>query len=84
MHAKLASGLPIVTSRNTGAAEIITQKNEGMIVEDPANPKAIAEAIGYLLDPKVREPMGKSARSLAERFTQKRNAEAMLRIYRAL
>ena len=55
-----------------------------MIVEDPANPKAIAEAIGYLMDAKVREPMGNSARLLAERFTQKRNAEAMLKIYRAL
>jgi glycosyltransferase involved in cell wall biosynthesis len=53
-------------------------------VEDPANPKAIAEAIRYLMDPKVREPMGKFARLLAEQFTQKRNAEAMLRIYRAL
>jgi glycosyltransferase involved in cell wall biosynthesis len=55
-----------------------------MIVEDPSNPEAIAEAIGYLMDPKVREPMGKFARSLAERFTQKRNADAMLKIYRAL
>ena len=80
----LASGLPIVTSRNTGVAEIIEPKKEGMIVEDPSNPKAIAEAIVYLMDPKVREPMGKFARLLAERFTQKRNAEAMLRIYRAL
>ena len=80
----LASGLPIVTSRNTGVAEIITPKKEGMIVEDPANPKAIAEAIGYLMDPKVREPMNKFARSLAERFTQKRNAEAMLKIYQTL
>ena len=80
----MASGLPIVTSRNTGAAEIIEPKKEGMIVEDPANPKAIAEAIGYLMDAKVREPMGNSARLLAERFTQKRNAEAMLKIYRAL
>ena len=73
-----------MTSRNTGVAEIIEPKKEGMIVEDPSNPKAIAEAIVYLMDPKVREPMGKFARSLAERFTQKRNAEAMLRIYRAL
>tara|TARA_B100000315_G_scaffold93715_1_gene86175 strand:- start:326 stop:1060 length:735 start_codon:yes stop_codon:yes gene_type:complete len=80
----LASGLPIVTSQNTGAAEIITPKKEGMVVEDPANPEAIAEAIGYLMDSKVREPMGKFARLLAERFTQKRNAEAMLKIYRAM
>jgi hypothetical protein len=36
------------------------------------------------MDPKVREPMSKFARSLAERFTQKQNAEAMLKIYRAL
>ncbi|SVC66501.1 uncharacterized protein METZ01_LOCUS319355, partial [marine metagenome] len=43
--------------------------------------KAIAEAIDYLMNPKVREPMAKAARFLAEQFTQERNATEMLKIY---
>ena len=77
----LASGLPIITSRNTGASEIITPKKEGIILEDPSDTKSIAEAIDYLMDPKNREPMVKAARSLAEKFTQQRNASEMLKIY---
>jgi len=77
----LASGLPVITSQNTGASEIITPKKEGIILEDPSDSKSIAEAIDYLMDPKNREPMMKSARSLAEKFTQQRNASEMLKIY---
>ena len=77
----LASGLPIITSRNAGASEIITPKKEGIILEDPSDSKSIAEAIDYLMDPKNREPMVKAARSLAEKFTQQRNASEMLKIY---
>ena len=77
----LASGLPIITSQNTGASEIITPKKEGIILEDPSNSKSIAEAIDYLMDPKNREPMVSAARSLAEKFTQQRNASEMLKIY---
>ena len=41
----LASGLPIITSQNSGASEIITPKKEGIIMEDPSDSKAIAAAI---------------------------------------
>ncbi len=80
----LASGLPIIPSRNCGAAEIITPNKEGIVLEEPSDAKAIAEAIDYLMDPAIREPMGQSARSLAEKFTQERNAETMLIIYEKL
>jgi len=80
----LASGLPIITTRNCGAAEIITPKKEGIILEEPSDTKAIAEAIDYLMDSKVRESMGKSARLLAEKFTQEQNAAKMLKIYQEL
>ena len=35
----------------------------------------------YLMDSKTREPMRQSARLLAEKFTQERNASEMLQIY---
>ena len=80
----LASGLPIITSRNCGVAEIITHKKEGIILEEPSDVKAIAEAIDYLMDSKVRELMGQSARLLAEKFTQEQNAADMMKIYQKL
>ena len=80
----LASGLPIITSRNCGAAEIITPKKEGIILAEPSDSKAIAEAIDYLMDSKVRQKMGHSARLLAEKFTQERNAAEMFKIYKKL
>jgi len=80
----LASGLPIITSRNCGVAEIITPKKEGIILEEPSDSKAMAKAIDYLMDSKTREPMRQSARLLAEKFTQERNASEMLQIYQEL
>ena len=80
----LASGLPIITSRNCGAAEIITPKKEGIVLEDPSDYKAIADAIDFLMDSKIRESMGESARLLAEKFTQERNASEMLEVYQKL
>ena len=80
----LASGLPIITSRNCGVAEIITPQKEGIILEQPSDSKAMAKAIDYLMDSKNREPMRQSARLLAEKFTQERNASEMLQIYQKL
>ena len=80
----LASGLPIITSRNCGVAEIITPNKEGIILEEPSDSKAIAEAIDCLMDPKNRGLMANSARMLAEKFTQERNASVMIEIYQNL
>ena len=44
----------------------------------------MAKAIDYLMDSKTREPMRQSARLLAEKFTQERNASEMLQIYQEL
>ena len=80
----LASGLPIITTRNCGASEIIKPKKEGIVLEEPSDFKAIAEALDYMMDSKVRESMSRSARFLAEKFTQERNASEMLQIYKKL
>ena len=57
-------------------------KKEGIVLEEPSDAKAIANAINYLMDSKIREPMAQSARLLAEKFTQERNAAEMLKIYK--
>ncbi len=77
----LASGLPVVTSRASGAAEIITPGENGMVIEDPSDPKEIAAHLNILMNPSLRERMGEKARLLAEQFTWERTVREMLRVY---
>ena len=77
----LASGLPVVASSHSGAAEIIEPGKNGRVVENPSDPKEIAEHINPLFDSSVREEMGRRARLLAENFTQEKNLEEMLKVY---
>ena len=80
----LATGLPVITTRYCGAADIIINKKNGLVVQDPFNPEEIAENIRSLFDPSTRETMGKNARELAEQFPLERNSREMLEIYKSL
>jgi UDP-glucose:(heptosyl)LPS alpha-1,3-glucosyltransferase len=77
----LASGLSIVASSHSGAAEILEHGKNGMVIEDPSDPKEIAEHINSLFDSIARENMGRNARILAENFTQERNIKEMIAVY---
>tara|TARA_B100000686_G_scaffold250008_1_gene260106 strand:- start:609 stop:1739 length:1131 start_codon:yes stop_codon:yes gene_type:complete len=80
----LATGLPIITTKYCGAANIIDEKINGLIIEDPFNPQEIAKNINFLFDPSLRKSMGKRARDLAEQFPLERNKREMLEIYESV
>ena len=80
----LATGLPVITTKYCGAANIIDSRNNGLVVGDPYNPQEIAEKINYLFDFSVRESMGRKARELAEQFPLERNNREMLEIYKTI
>ncbi|MBI5892861.1 MAG: glycosyltransferase family 4 protein [Deltaproteobacteria bacterium] len=75
----MAAGLPVVTSRINGASEILADKEDGMIIEDPANPEEITEKIIPLLDIDKRNKMGEKARKKAEDYTIEKNVEGFLK-----
>ncbi len=77
----LASGLPVIASAKSGAAEIVRHGENGLVLADPADPEEIARHITTLFDAGLRERMGRAARALAEQFTPERNAQEMLAIY---
>ena len=80
----LATGLPVITTKYCGAAEIINEKQNGLIIEAPFNPQEIAKNINFLFNPSLRETMGKKARDLAEKFPPERNYREMLQIYESI
>jgi phosphatidylinositol alpha-1,6-mannosyltransferase len=59
-----AFGVPQISGRSGGAPEAVLDGTTGLVVEDPSDPGAVAEAIRTLLaDPPLRRRMGRAART---------------------
>jgi UDP-glucose:(heptosyl)LPS alpha-1,3-glucosyltransferase len=77
----LASGLPVITTTNSGASEIIENGKNGFVVKEPEDTKAIAEGMQRFLDRDMLHTMGEEARRTAEKFTFGRYADEILGLY---
>lgn len=64
-----AAGLPVLTSRFNGAAELFLDGESAWILADSADDRAAAERIAAWQDPAVRRRMAEAARSVAETAT---------------
>ena len=62
----MASGLPVITSKNNGAAELVEQEKEGFILGDMLDDTEVTEKIRAVLDNSTA--MKKNARKKAEKF----------------
>jgi len=79
-----ASGLPSVTSRFNGAAELLTEGVDGSVISDPADDAELAAAIRPFLDAGVRGRMGAAARKLALKYTLDKNCDEIVSIYQQI
>jgi len=77
----LASGLPVITTAQCGAAEVIRRGREGFIL---SSPQAIPELAGYLTKlyhPSQRGVMSLNARKKAEEFPTERTVRELDELY---
>ena len=79
-----ASGLPSVTSRFNGAAELLTEGVNGSVISDPADDTELANVLRPLLDAGVRRRMGEAARKLALQYTLDRNCDEIVSLYQQI
>ena len=79
-----ASGLPSVTTRFNGAAELLTEGVDGYVISDPADDVDLADRLRTLMDPAVRRRMGEAARKLALQHSLDRNCDEIVAIYREI
>jgi len=77
----LASGLPVVTTRQNGASELLTDGREGFLLDDPADVGEFLGCIEPLLEAGQRERMGQAARKLALGHTFARNIDELVAVY---
>jgi glycosyltransferase involved in cell wall biosynthesis len=77
----MACGLPIITSRFAGVAELVQDRIEGFVLEDPENAQTLAQWIALLAtDADLRRNVGAAAAARAAGFTWERQASAVWKL----
>lgn len=81
----MAAGLPVITTNRGGNAEVISEGENGFIIDDFERPGAYADRINMLLgDPDLMGRMGRAGRQTAEeKYGWKRVAENLIDVYRS-
>jgi UDP-glucose:(heptosyl)LPS alpha-1,3-glucosyltransferase len=81
----MATGLPVIVSRQAGSSEVVEHGRDGVVVEEPRDTTELAGAIEALVaDPARREAIGAAARSKAEAHSIDRNIDRVVEIYREI
>jgi glycosyltransferase involved in cell wall biosynthesis len=79
----MASGRPIVATKNGGPSEIITHGEDGYLVEPTDREELATALVNILQDDDERERLGRNAhRKVVERYTWERIAGRTMEVYR--
>jgi UDP-glucose:(heptosyl)LPS alpha-1,3-glucosyltransferase len=78
----MASGLPVITSRVAGAADLIIDGVNGLLLRAPSDVNDLAAKIELLLsNAELRKTMGERARETAEKFSWDQVVQETLEVY---
>ena len=81
----MATGLPVLVSAVAGAAELIGDGVDGLLIMSPTDPEEIAARTDSLLDDQeLRRRLGASARLTAVRYNWARVAEKTVAVYKMI
>jgi UDP-glucose:(heptosyl)LPS alpha-1,3-glucosyltransferase len=81
----MAAGLPVVTTRVAGAAEVIADGVDGLLVDDPTDAAGFGRALAEVLGDRARaEGLGEAARRKAATVSWDHIAGETERVYEAL
>ncbi|HEY2910772.1 MAG TPA: glycosyltransferase family 4 protein [Gemmataceae bacterium] len=77
----LACGLPVITSRYNGAAELLSPPSDGLVIDDPHDAEALAAAMARMLDRGYRHAASQAARQTAGHWTLEHHYQALLNVF---
>jgi len=82
----MACGLPVATSRLTGASDIIDNGASGIVIDRPGDIEAMAESISAMLDHNRAglKAMAEQAAQRAAEFPLERNVQETMALYREI
>jgi glycosyltransferase involved in cell wall biosynthesis len=71
----MACGLPVITSKDNGGAQVVTEGKNGFVLDNPRDSEALARLLRQLYEnPELRCATGKNAAETAKSLTWDRNA----------
>jgi len=76
----MAAGLPAITTEHNGAAGIIHDGRDGIVLHDARNVDEMAAAMDRFLQPELLKSASEAARQTASTFTAEANHRQMLAI----
>jgi UDP-glucose:(heptosyl)LPS alpha-1,3-glucosyltransferase len=77
----LASGLPVITTRWNGAGGILSDGQEGFVINDPRDVHHLAGRILTLSQPGTLQEASYAARRLAENYSYERCYQEMMKVF---
>jgi UDP-glucose:(heptosyl)LPS alpha-1,3-glucosyltransferase len=77
----LACGLPVITSRFNGAAELLTPPREGFVIDNPHEHQQLADCMIQLLDSSRRTACARAARQTAALWTFEHHYQQLLNVF---
>ena len=81
----MACGLPVIVSARAGAAAIVTDRIDALVLNDPTDAKELAGLVRLIYeDPALRQSLSRNAAVTASKFTWKRSAAELGEIFRGL
>jgi len=81
----MATGLPVITSKTAGAAELITHDRDGWLTDDPWDVAAVTAGLQELAgDAARRQAMGSAARTTIEAYPWEAAAQRTMDVYREI
>lgn len=80
----LAMGVPVVTTRHDGSAELIEHGTSGWVLDDGLDVAALAGLLADIGDPALLRRVGTAARMAVEPWSWERHIEETMELYRSL
>jgi len=82
----LAAARPVITTRYNGAAEFLGESRYGLVVDEPDDTEALAEALLGLCEPKTRQAMSVAivADGVYEQVSMDRHARELVGLFETL
>lgn len=78
----LASGLPVVTTASNGASGVLSQGEEGWVIEKMKDGDELEGAIKYFSNDEIRKRASFRGRSKGEIYSEKLNFDRMIEIFK--
>lgn len=78
----MATGIPVITSKIAGAAELMRDGYDGLLLKNPTDASEIADKIKFLFEnEKLRKEIGKNARKTLENYSWDKVARKTMDVF---